>query len=68
MSRHRREYALYKGEEFLDIGYARDLAEKYGLKEKTIHWKACCKRWLNRPHKGGYIVVPLEDEEDDTGE
>ena len=68
MSRHRKEYALYKGEEFLDIGNAKELAEKYGLREKTIYWKKCCKRWNSIKHKGGYVVVPLEDEEDDTGE
>ena len=38
------EYALYKGEEFLDIGTAVFLANKFGLKEKTIRWLAFCRR------------------------
>lgn len=65
MGKCRRVYALYKGEEFLDIGYANELAEKYNMKIEAIHWRAYCKRWRESPHKGGYIVVPLEDDEEE---
>lgn len=32
------EYALYKGEEVLCIGTAKECASKLGLKENTIRW------------------------------
>ena len=31
-------YALYKGERLLDIGTVNELAEKFGIKEKTIYY------------------------------
>lgn len=31
-------YALYKGEELLDIGTIRELAEKFGVKTKTLYY------------------------------
>jgi len=66
MGKHQtREYALYKGDEFIDIGLARELSEKYGIKMDTIYWKAYCNNWKERNHKGGYIVIPLEDDEND---
>lgn len=60
------EYALYKGEEFLDIGTAVFLANKFGLKEKTIRWLAFCRRKERLNHKSGYVVVPLGEETECT--
>ena len=54
-------YALYKGDEFIDLGSKRKLAARLGVKVETItfymsatHRKRC---------KGGnqYIVIRLED-------
>ena len=36
----RQEYAVYKGEELLAIGTARECACKIGVKEATIRWNA----------------------------
>lgn len=58
------EYALYKGDEFLDIGTADALSEKWNISKKTIHWLACCKRYHNQNHKGGYVVLKLGLKED----
>lgn len=58
------DYAIYKGDEFVDIGKASELAEKYGLQLKTIYWKAGSNRWKKRHHKSGYIIIPLPDEEE----
>lgn len=33
-------YALYKGDEFLDIGTKYELAEKFDVEPKTIAWYA----------------------------
>ena len=66
MGKHQtREYALYKGENFIDIGKVGELSKRYGISINTLYWCAACNRWKNRSHKGGIIVVPLEDDEDD---
>lgn len=33
-----KEYALYKGDELLAIGTAKELAEQFGVKVSTIHF------------------------------
>lgn len=41
-------YALYRGDEFIDVGSAAELAERHGIKPETI-------RWMSTPsyHKRG---------------
>jgi hypothetical protein len=53
---HRARYALYKGEDFLGIGTAEQLAERLGVTIKTIRWYAspACKR---RDSKGNHLVA-----------
>jgi hypothetical protein len=34
--RKRQEYALYKGDEFIDLGTIKELAERLGVNPKTI--------------------------------
>lgn len=57
-----KQYALYKGEEFIDIGTAKELADKTGSTVKTILWYAGSNRYKSKEHKRGYVVVLLEDE------
>ena len=33
-----KEYAVYKGDDFIDMGTAKELAERLGVKESTIRW------------------------------
>ena len=40
MRYQRQEYAVYKGEELLAIGTARECAQEIGVKEATIRWNA----------------------------
>lgn len=49
------EYALYKGDELLGIGTAKELAKMHGVKEKTIYFytspvykKRCAARPQNK--------------------
>lgn len=35
-----KEYAMYRGDKFIDIGTARELATKYNTTVKYIHWLA----------------------------
>ncbi|MGQ7595155.1 hypothetical protein ACTGVC_01300 [Streptococcus suis] len=38
MSNPEKEYALYKGDELLAMGTAKELAERFGVKVSTIHF------------------------------
>ena len=59
------EYALYKGEEFLDIGTCKQLSEKWNISEKTIWWLAFSKRKEKYKFNTGYYIVPLGKEQED---
>jgi len=59
-----REYALYKGDTFLDIGTAGYLSKKWNIRVKTIYWLAACRRLKELNHKSGWVVVALEEDED----
>ena len=51
-------YALYKGEELLEIGTKKELAEKFGVRIETIGYystPAYCKR--TSPKKGRRLVA-----------
>lgn len=66
MGRREKEYAVYKGEEFIDIGTAKELAERFNTTVKTIQWYAGSKRYKNQTHKkGGYTIVAIEEDEED---
>ncbi len=63
MSRPRRhiEYALYKGDEFLDIGTAEQLGSKFDLSANTVKYYAS-NAHLERLKKkdDGIVAVRLE--------
>ena len=39
------EYALYRGDEFLDVGTIRQLSKKLGIKENTMRYLASNKHY-----------------------
>ena len=55
------DYAIYKGDEFVDVGTIRELCQRLNMPERTLRWHAskCNKR---RAHKNGMILVRLEDD------
>lgn len=58
------EYAMYKGEEFLDVGTAGELARKFNVSVSTIKFYATPvyrRRIEGRPNR--ILVVRLEDDE-----
>lgn len=60
------EYALYRGDEFLDIGTMKELSEKYDISVKTLRWYStpCYKNKLkNKKNIKSYVVCRIEDEE-----
>lgn len=54
-----KEYAVYKGDTFIDLGTVDELAERLNLSRKTILWYASCKRWKKEAKKGNCIIVIL---------
>lgn len=62
-----KEYALYRGDEFVLIGTIKEIAEEIGVKEKTIlHYKTpTYLRKIERRSDGGREstrLVELDDE------
>ena len=57
-----KEYALYKGDTFIDLGTTKYLSEKYEIKEQTIR-KYSCASYRTRS-KEPLICIRLEDDED----
>lgn len=66
MGRYEKDYAVYRGEEFVDIGTAKELAKRLNTTPRTIQWYAGCKRYKNQTHnRGGYTIVAIEEDEED---
>ncbi len=62
-----KEYALYKGDEFLSVGTAKEIAKEVGVKPKTVMYYGtnAYKRKLakRKNSKNAKILIKLEDEE-----
>ena len=53
-------YALYKGDEFIDIGTKKHLAEKLNVDEKTIgHYST--PAYQRRNEYKGWVVIRVEE-------
>lgn len=64
-----KEYICYKGEDFVMIGTAREISEQTGVSVEHVYWLAYARRVRRRKNpgkNGGWIVVPLEEDEDET--
>jgi hypothetical protein len=59
-----KQYALYKGDEFLEIGTRQELAEYLGVTITTIDYYKS-KAWLERSNYKSYVLVKLNDNEDE---
>lgn len=55
-----REYALYRGDEFLDIGTKQELSKKYGLPVATIEWLST-PSGSRRTGGKGWVIVRFDD-------
>lgn len=56
-----REYAVYKGDEFVTISTADECAKELGVKLETIKW-LCTPTAKKRQGKNSIVVVKMEDE------
>lgn len=63
-----KEYICYKGEDFVMIGTAREISEQTGVSLKYLYWLAHTRQARKRKNpgkRGGWIIVPLEEEDED---
>ena len=66
MGRHKwREYALYKGEQYIDSGFLDELSTKWNIDKKYLRWTACCNSFKAKEHKRGYMAIPIIDDEEE---
>lgn len=66
-----REYAIYKGDELLVIGTARECAEKLGVQLPYIHWlmtPTAKRRLAQRKNPERCVVGEVIKEEDEECE
>lgn len=57
-----KEYALYKGDKFIDIGTKEYLAKLLNVRKETIEFYASPTQ-LKRNKDNGYVVVRIDDDE-----
>lgn len=56
------EYALYKGDKFINIGTKEYLAKLLNVRKETIEFYASPTQ-LKRNKDNGYVVVRIDDDE-----
>lgn len=54
------DYALYKGDEFMDLGTIKYLSKKYHIAEKTLRYYGM-PTGIKRAGKNGYILIKIEE-------
>lgn len=66
----KKEYALYKGDNFICIGTIKEIAQIMGVKERTVYWwstPAARRRGQRNKLKkvpNRKILIKVEDDED----
>lgn len=57
-----KEYALYKGDKFLDIGTIKDLAERFNVLPSTMRYymSDAYKRRSKNDYNNKRILIPLD--------
>ena len=66
MGRKRKQYAVYKGDEFLMIGEVEQIVREIGITESSVYRIASLqKHYVNsRRYDSKIIVIPIEDKEE----
>lgn len=59
--RRKNNYAIYKGENFLFEGTAKECAEYFGIKEETVWWLSTPSN-LKRNKNNRIIAIKIEEE------
>lgn len=61
-------YALYKGEEFLDMGTKKEMAARRGVKVETMHYwssKANKRRIESRKYQNALRIIRIDNTEEE---
>ena len=59
--------ALYKGDDFIDLGTIGEMAERLGISKKTLYfyrsvrYRRRCEE-LNTPYSHTYYIIEVEDD------
>lgn len=56
-------YAMYKGDDFIDLGTLSELAKKYQFKRSTL--ESHSTKQYRQHHKDGMILIRIGDEQND---
>lgn len=59
-----KEYAMYKGDTFIDLGTAKELSKRHNIKVKTLYWLATARRLDRSGKTRRKYLVPIEDGEE----
>lgn len=57
-------YALYKGDDFIDIGTSKELCKTMGIKINSF-WFYTSKQWLERSNYESWVIVEIKENEDE---
>lgn len=60
MSKLQKEYALYNGDKFIDLGTKKYLTNLLGIKEKSIDFYMT-PTYQKRNNYKGWVVIRIED-------
>lgn len=60
MSKLQKEYALYNGDKFIDLGTKKYLANLLGIKEKSIGFYMT-PTYQKRNNYKGWVIIKIQD-------
>lgn len=60
MSKTLKVYAMYRGDEFIDVGTIAELAERHGWKESSIRCRAYSSAFKNYNKKTSILVYKID--------
>ena len=61
MKRKRQEYALYRGDEFIDVGTIQEIAQRQNVTPQTIHYyKSPAYKRKFKDDKNRKVLVKIE--------
>jgi len=55
-------YALYRGDEFVDVGTAEELAERHNIKPETVRWMST-PSYQKRGTEDKLMAYKIEEDE-----
>lgn len=55
----KKTFAIYQGDNFVDMGTIKELSQKTGLKPRTLLWYCYCNRYKSKQHR--YTVIETEE-------